>query len=109
MTGRFCGPVPRFDTNACSCACSRATTAGTTTTQGSSSTVSAGANYAQGPFSIGAAYTNIRFPNGATPAFSVSIANVNTGGLRDLETFGVGARYAIGAGTVWGLWTHTTF
>ena len=85
------------------------TTTGTTTTQGSSSAYSFGANYAQGPFGIGAAYTNIRFPNGATPAFSVSIANVNTGGLRDLETFGVGARYAIAAGLVWANWTHTKF
>ena len=82
---------------------------GTTTTQGSSSTYSFGANYAQGPFGIGAAYTNIRYPNGATPAFSVSIANINTGGLRDLETFGIGARYTIAAGRVWANWTHTRF
>jgi len=85
------------------------TTVGTTTTQGSSSTYSFGANYATGPFGIGAAYTNIRFPNGATPAFSVSIANVNTLGLRDLETFGVGARYAIASGLVFANWTHTKF
>ncbi|SIT47298.1 Outer membrane protein porin [Paraburkholderia piptadeniae] len=85
------------------------TTVGTTTTQGSSSAYSFGANYAQGPFGIGAAYTNIRYPNGATPAFSVSIANVNTGGLRDLETFGIGARYTIAAALVWANWTHTKF
>ncbi|MEM5436552.1 porin [Paraburkholderia diazotrophica] len=85
------------------------TTVGTTTTQGSSSAYSFGANYAQGPFGIGAAYTNIRYPNGATPAFSVSIANINTGGLRDLETFGVGARYRIAAALVWANWTHTKF
>jgi len=85
------------------------TTVGTTTTQGSSSAYSFGLNYAQGPFGIGAAYTNIRFPNGATPAFSVSIANVNTGGLRDLETFAVGARYTIAAGLVWANWSHTKF
>ncbi|SEJ34047.1 porin [Paraburkholderia diazotrophica] len=85
------------------------TTVGTTTTQGSSSAYSFGANYAQGPFGIGAAYTNIRYPNGATPAFSVSIANINTGGLRDLETFGVGARYTIAAALVWANWTHTKF
>ncbi|HEY3598126.1 MAG TPA: porin [Paraburkholderia sp.] len=84
-------------------------TAAGTTRQGSSSAYSFGANYAQGTFGVGAAYTNIRFPNGATPPFSVSIANVNTGGLRDLETYGVGARVAIGAGLVWGNWTHTTF
>jgi predicted porin len=85
------------------------TTANGVTTQGSSSTYSFGANYAQGPFGIGAAYTNIRFPNGATPAFSVSIANVNTGGLRDLETFGVGAKYSIAAAVVFANWTHTKF
>ncbi|MPW18285.1 porin [Paraburkholderia sp. CNPSo 3157] len=85
------------------------TTVGTTTTQGASSAYSFGANYAQGPFGIGAAYTNIRYPNGATPAFSVSIANINTGGLRDIETFGVGARYTIAAALVWANWTHTKF
>ncbi|NIE87360.1 MULTISPECIES: porin [unclassified Burkholderia] len=79
------------------------------TTQGSSSTYSFGANFAQGPFSIGAAYTNIRFPNAAAPAFSVSIANANTAGLRDLETFGVGARYTAGPALGWVNWTHTRF
>ncbi|EGD00351.1 putative porin, partial [Burkholderia sp. TJI49] len=85
------------------------TSSGGTTTQGASSAYSFGANYAQGPFGIGAAYTNIRFPGGATPAFGVSIANVNTLGLRDLETFGIGARYAIAAALVWANWTHTKF
>jgi predicted porin len=37
------------------------------------------------------------------------MTNVNTGGLRDLETFGVGARYTIAAGLVWANWTHTEF
>ncbi|MEZ2312014.1 porin [Paraburkholderia sp. RCC_158] len=83
------------------------TTAGTTATQGSSSAYSFGANYTNGPFGIGAAYTNIRYPNGATPPFGVSVANVNTGGLRDLETFSIGSRYAIGAGLAWANWTHT--
>ncbi|TDN63996.1 porin [Paraburkholderia sp. BL10I2N1] len=83
------------------------TTAGTTTTQGSSSAYSFGANYTNGPFAIGAAYTNTRYPNGATPPFGVSVANVNTGGLRDLETFGIGSRYAIGAGLAWANWTRT--
>ncbi len=83
------------------------TTAGTTATQGSSSAYSFGANYTNGPFGIGAAYTNIRYPNGATPPFGVSVANVNTGGLRDLETFGIGTRYAIGAGLAWANWTRT--
>ena len=85
------------------------TTTGANGSQGSSSAYSFGANYAQGPFGIGAAYTNIRFPNGAQPAFGVSIANLNTQGLRDLETVGVGARYAIAAALVWANWTHTKF
>ena len=82
---------------------------GTSAVQGASSAYSFGLNYAQGPFGIGAAYTNIRYPNGATPAFSVSIANVNTQGLRDLETYGIGARYTIAAATIWANWTHTRF
>ncbi|CAB3799963.1 porin [Pararobbsia alpina] len=79
---------------------------------GSSSAYSFGANYSQGTFGIGAAYTNIRFPRSAAPQFSTSIANVNTLGptdldLRSLETYGLGARYALGSATIWGLWTHT--
>ncbi|AJK45677.1 porin [Burkholderia plantarii] len=85
------------------------TTVGTTTTQGSSSTYSFGANFAQGPVGIGAAYTSIRFPNAAAPAFSVSIANVNTQGLRSLSTVGVGARYTLGPAVAWANWTHTQF
>jgi predicted porin len=84
------------------------TTAGVTT-QGSSSAYSFGLNYTATQWGIGAAYTNIRYPNGATPAFSVSIANVNTSGLRDLETYGVGTRYLVGNGTLWGNWTRTRF
>ncbi|PLZ02859.1 porin [Burkholderia sp. WAC0059] len=82
------------------------TTAGTTK-QGSSSTYSFGVNYENGSFGLGTAYTSIRYPNAASPAFSVSVANVNTGGLRDLSTFGIGSRYRIGDATVWGNWTHT--
>ncbi len=83
------------------------TAGGVTTTAGTSSTYSFGLNYAQGPFGIGAAYTNIRFPGGATPAFSMSVANVETAGLRDLETFGVGAKYSIATAVVFANWTHT--
>lgn len=67
-------------------------------------------DYANGPLGAGAAYTDIRFPNGASPtAFTTNLANVSTGGLRDLETYGIGARYAFGPALVWGLWTHTRF
>lgn len=86
-----------------------ATTSGGTTTAGSSRTYSFGATYSHGPFSAAAAYTDIRYPAQSSPAFSVSIANVNTLGIRDLRTFGVGGKYAIGQALVFGLWTHTRF
>jgi predicted porin len=76
---------------------------------GSSRAYSLGVNYANGPFGVGAAYTDIRFPSQATPAFSTSIANVTTGTIRDLRTFGVGGRYSIGAATLWALYTNTRF
>ncbi|RKF46728.1 porin [Paraburkholderia fungorum] len=76
---------------------------------GSSRAYSLGVNYANGPFGVGAAYTDIRFPSQATPAFSTSLANVTTGTIRDLRTFGVGGRYSIGAATLWALYTNTRF
>ena len=76
---------------------------------GSSRAYSFGANYANGPFGVGAAYTDIRFPGQATPAFSTAMANVTTGTVRDLRTFGVGGRYSIGAATLWALYTNTRF
>ena len=88
---------------------SNSTTSGTTTTAGSSRAYSFGASYAIGAFAAGAAYTDIRFPAQATPAFSVSIANVNTIGLKDLRTFGLGAKYKFGPALVFGNWTNTRF
>jgi predicted porin len=79
------------------------------TTAGSSRAYSFGVNYANGPFGVGAAYTDIRFPGQATPAFSTAMANVTTGTVRDLRTFGVGGRYSIGAATLWALYTNTRF
>jgi predicted porin len=77
---------------------------------GSSRTYSFGANYANGPFSIGAAYTNIRYPSQAAPTtFSTTLANIGTGTIRDLRTYGVGGRYAFGPATLWALWTNTLF
>lgn len=84
------------------------TVAGVTTT-GSSRTVSFGANYDHGPFAMGAAYTDISYPNAASPAFPVTIANVNTFGNKDLRTIGVGARYSFGPAMVFGNWTNTRF
>ncbi|SAK98344.1 porin [Caballeronia fortuita] len=89
------------------------TTVGTTTTAGSSRAYSFGLNYKAGPFGIGAAYTDIRYPAASTPAFSTAVANIQTMGTanagKDLRTFGVGANYAFGAATVFGLWTNTLF
>ncbi|WP_429302091.1 porin [Paraburkholderia sp. GAS199] len=74
---------------------------------GSSRTYSAGIHYASHVFSVGMAYTNIRFPGSAMPAFSSNIANISMGPQRTLATFGVGSSYVIGKGMVWGNWTHT--
>jgi predicted porin len=76
---------------------------------GSSRAYSFGVNYANGPFGVGAAYTDIRYPGQATPAFSTAMANVTTGTVRDLRTFGVGGRYTIAAATLWALYTNTRF
>jgi predicted porin len=76
---------------------------------GSSRAYSFGANYANGPISVGAAYTDIRFPSQAVPTFSTTLANVTTGNVRDLRTYGVGGRYTIGAATLWALYTNTCF
>ena len=77
---------------------------------GSSRAYSFGVNYANGPFAAGAAYTDIRYPSQATTTqSSTSMANVTTGTIRDLRTFGVGGRYSIGAATLWALYTNTHF
>jgi len=80
---------------------------------GSSRTWSFGANYAQGPFSIGAAYTDIRYPSQASPTnFSTALANANAaaaGTIRELRTYGIGGRYVFGPATLWALWSNTLF
>jgi predicted porin len=81
--------------------------AGNTT---SSRTYSFGANYATGPLSVGAAITDIRFPASGEYPISTSVANVSlpsTATIQELRTFGAGARYSIGAATVWALYTNT--
>jgi predicted porin len=79
---------------------------------GSSRAYSFGANYANGPFGLGAAYTDIRYPGQASPAFPTAIANVSfptvgAGQIQDLRTVGVGGRYTIAAATLWALYTNT--
>lgn len=82
---------------------------GATAITGSSRAYSFGLNYKAGPLDIGAAYTDIHYPGQATPTFSTMLANIATGGTKDLRTFGVGANYAFGPATVFGLWTNTRF
>jgi predicted porin len=85
--------------------------AGAPGASGSSATYSFGLNYVNGPVGIGAAYTDIRYPGSASPAFSTTLANASaltgTSVAKDLATAGVGARYTIGAATLFALWTHT--
>ncbi|KVU24574.1 porin [Burkholderia ubonensis] len=83
--------------------------AGATNSGGSSRAYSFGLNYANGPFALGAAYTDIRYPSQSTPPISSSFANVVTGNVRDLRTYGVGGRYIWGPATAWALWTRTQF
>jgi len=74
----------------------------------SSRTYSFGLNYLNGPFGIGAAYTDIRFPGFMTTnPLPTGIANVPGLGTKDLRTYGVGARYALGQALLWGNWTNT--
>lgn len=80
---------------------------GTTMTPESSRTYSAGVSYASHVLSLGVAYTNIRFPGSATPAFSSNIANISMGIQRTLATFGIGSSYIAGKSMFWGNWTHT--
>lgn len=79
------------------------------TTAGSSRAYSFGLNYKTGPLGIGAAYTDIHYPGSSTPTFSTNIANITQANIKDLRTFGIGANYALGAATIFGLWTNTRF
>lgn len=74
---------------------------------GSSRAYSLGANYKNGPFSIGTTYTSISYPTVAVPAFTVVVANVDTGGNKKLGSFGVGTNYTFGAAEVFALYTNT--
>jgi len=103
------GGMYGFSNQAGAFAGSPTTTTGGVTTQGSSRAYSFGLNYRMSAFGIGAAYTDIRFPGSATPAFSTNMANVSTGGNKDLRTFGIGANYTFGGATVFGLYTNTRF
>ncbi|SAL30186.1 porin [Caballeronia sordidicola] len=74
---------------------------------GSSRTYSFGFNYDYGKLGLSGAYTNIGNPNAATPAFTTTIANVNTQANKDLWTLGFGLRYVFGPLLAFGNWTDT--
>jgi predicted porin len=77
------------------------------TNAGSSRSFSFGFNYSNGPFGMAGAYTNIGNPSAATPAFTTTIANVNTLANKDLATYGFGLRYTLGSAMLFGNWTDT--
>lgn len=107
FSGLTFGAMYGFSNQAGAFAGAPATGTAAASVAGSSRAYSFGLNYANGPFGVGAAYTDIRYPSQATPAFSTTIANVTTGNIRDLRTFGVGGRYTIAAATLWALYTNT--
>ncbi|MEZ0605573.1 porin [Paraburkholderia sp. IW21] len=73
-----------------------------------SNAYSVGFNYTGEPFGMGAAYTRIGFPMGATAPVSATVANVKVGVLRSLSSFAVGGRYTVDVVRVWGNVTRTT-
>jgi len=75
---------------------------------GSARTYSFGVNYAAGPFGVGAAYTDIRFP-AQQAGVNTAISNVAfpAANIKELRTFGLGGRYLMGPATFWALWTNT--
>ncbi|MFL9886588.1 porin [Paraburkholderia agricolaris] len=110
FSGFTFGALYGFSNQAGAFAGAPATGPATAQVAGSSRAYSFGVNYANGPFGVGAAYTDIRYPSQATTTqSSTSMANVATGNIRDLRTFGVGGRYSIGAATLWALYTNTRF
>jgi len=76
---------------------------------GSARTYSFGANYDNGRFGMGAAYTNIDYPTAGVPPSTITIANVSTNGVRALTTYAVGAHYVEGRATVFGNVSNTRF
>jgi GBP family porin len=81
---------------------------------GNNRAYSAGAQYANGPFKIAAAYLQLQNPDsnltgGAmtdTGAGTNLVAKVAGAAVQTQRTFGVGANYAIGPVTLGGAWTH---
>ncbi|QIE22349.1 porin [Caballeronia sp. SBC2] len=87
---------------------------------GNNRAYSAGAQYANGPFKIAAAYLQLQNPysndsGNSTGAITDNGAAANTiaskvgGTVQTQRTYGVGANYAIGPVTVGGAWTQSRF
>jgi predicted porin len=77
---------------------------------GSARTYSFGLNYAAGPVGVGAAYTDIRYPSQQLGGIPTTITNAPVPAalnVKELRTFGLGARYLMGPATFWALWTNT--
>ncbi|RDU94990.1 porin [Trinickia dinghuensis] len=80
---------------------------GATAVAASTRTYSFGVNYAAGPISAGAAYTDIRFPAGQA-GITTAISNATVpANIKELRTFGLGARYLMGPAAFWASWTNT--
>lgn len=109
FSGLTFGAMYGFSNQAGAFAGSPTTTTAGVTAPGSSRTTSFGANYEYRAFSMGAAYTDITYPGAASPAFPITIANVNPFGDKDLRTIGVGAKYDFGKTLIFGNWTNTRF
>jgi predicted porin len=101
------GALYGFSNQAGAFAGAPSTGTGATAVAGSARTYSFGLNYAAGPIGVGAAYTDIRFPTqqaGITTAISNAPIPAS---IKELRTFGVGARYLLGPAAFWANWTNT--
>ncbi|WP_206955481.1 porin [Trinickia acidisoli] len=101
------GALYGFSNQAGAFAGAPSTGSGATAVAGSARTYSFGANYAAGPVSVGAAYTDIRYP-GQQLGITTAISNVSApANIKELRTFGLGGRYLMGPAAFWALWTNT--
>lgn len=100
------GALYGFSNQAGAFAGAPATGSGATAVAGSARTYSFGLNYAVGPFGVGAAYTDIRFPS-QQAGINTAISNVPALNVKELRTFGLGGRYLVGPAMFWALWTNT--
>ncbi|SAL55902.1 outer membrane protein, (porin) [Caballeronia udeis] len=80
---------------------------------GNNRAYSAGAQYANGPFKIAAAYLQLQNPNTNITSGAVTdtgvLATNTMAAVQTQRTYGVGANYAIGPVTVGGAWTQSRF